>query len=84
MAPFCFGSKAETTEIDFPGYMPGQLYRLMSKLWRPLSVGAPFALSVPSVALSVPSAMQTYYVCLGPARQRGRLASGSGEGRSEG
>jgi len=32
MAPFCFGSKGETTEIDFLGYMPGQLYRLISKL----------------------------------------------------
>lgn len=32
IAPFCFGSKGETTEIDFPGHMPGQLYRLISKL----------------------------------------------------
>lgn len=32
MAPYCFGSKGETTEIDFPGYTPGQLYRLISKL----------------------------------------------------
>jgi hypothetical protein len=32
IAPFCFGSKGEMTEIDFPGHMPGQLYRLISKL----------------------------------------------------
>ena len=83
MAPFCFGSKAETTEIDFPGYMQGS-YTASFPSYRDLCLSELRSLSASPQSLSASPQRCRRITCLGPVRQRRRLASGSGEGRSEG